>query len=198
MIFRLRCLQKLAGHPRILGVLDLHATPERVASLKASTAEIAHQAVVTTIFAAATRRMLVEAVVPAGSLGGVAVLETRPMLKTRLKKIGFQILTGSTSGMLACWQAGASGAVPRLGPCAPQACYEVWQAFKDEDPPLAEEKQERLREVAGRMEGWAGVGALKYGCDFNGYYGGLPRLPLLGPTAAAQAELERELAGMRN
>lgn len=100
--------------------------------------------------------------------------------------------------MLAAWTAGAVGAVPRVGACAPQACCEVWQAFRDGDLALAEEKQERVRRVAERMDGLAGIGAIKYGCDFNGYYGGRPRLPLLELTAAQCAEVERELAGMRN
>ena len=49
--------------------------------------------------------------------------------------------------MLESWQSGAVGAVPRVGACAPQACCEVWQAFKDGDLPLAEEKQERVRGI---------------------------------------------------
>ncbi len=192
-------LVALADHPNILGALLAgEPTPEHIASLRAATTAVSREVTVTPVFAAATRRMLAEALVPAQSFGGVAVLETRPAVKTRTKRVGFQVLTTSTSGMLASWTAGASGAAPRLGPCAPQACYEVWQAFKDEDPPLAAEKQERLRAVAARITGPAGIGMLKYGCDFNGYYGGLPRLPLLGPTAADRASLETLLSGMRN
>jgi len=193
------CIAELAQHPQIIGLLDADATVERVTSLRAATAEVSREATVTTVFAAATRRMLrVAATASSGNLGGVAVLEARPALKTRTKRVGFQILSGSTSRMLATWQAGASGAVPRLGAAAPQACCEVWQAFKDADQPLAEEKQDRIRSVSERMEGAAGIGAVKYGCDFNGYFGGRPRLPLLGLTAAQASEIERELAGMRN
>ncbi len=126
------------------------------------------------------------------------MLEARPGVKTRLKKVGFQVLTSTTAGMLESWQAGAVGAVPRVGACAPQACCEVWQAFKDGDLPLAEEKQERVRGIARKVEGFRGVGAVKYGADLNGYYGGRPRLPLLGLTAAESSALERELDGMRN
>ncbi len=194
----LEVIGELAGHPNVIGIIDEEAELERIAGLKAMTAAVSREATVTTVFAAATRRMLTASLAPVSSLGGVAVLEGRPGLKTRVKKVGFQVLVGSTEGMLPAWRAGASGAVPRLGACAPQACFEVWQAFKDEDPPLAEEKQERVRAVAARLEGLAGIGAIKYGCDFNGYFGGLPRLPLLGLTAGQRAELEQELAAMRN
>ena len=192
----LDAIAELAEHPRIVGILDAEAGAERVNAIKARTAAVSHEAIVTTIFAAATRRML--RVSAGGSnLGGVAVLSA-PALKTRIRKVGFQVLTGATATMLESWQAGASGAVPRLGPAAPQACCEVWQAFKDGDPALAEEKQERVRPMAAQLEGPAGIGAIKYGCDWNGYFGGRPRLPLLGLTAAGQAEIERELTGMRN
>jgi dihydrodipicolinate synthase/N-acetylneuraminate lyase len=195
----IEALAELAQHPQIVGVLDADATIDRVISLRELTSGVIREATVTTVFAAATRRMLRAATTASSaSLGGVAVLEARPALKTRSKRVGFQILSGSTSRMLEAWQIGASGAVPRLGAAAPQACCEVWQAFKDGDQPLAEEKQERVRSVAARLEGLAGIGAVKYGCDFNGYFGGRPRLPLLGVTAAQAVEIERELAGMRN
>jgi 4-hydroxy-2-oxoglutarate aldolase len=192
---------ELAQHPNVIGLVDGESVPERVAQIKAATASVSREVTVTTVFAAATRRMLAVtdgSFVSAASLGGVAVLEAKPGMKTRVKRVGFQLLTGSTMGMLESWQAGAVGSVPRLGACAPQACCEVWQAFRDGDLALAEEKQDRVRRVAARMEGARGIGAIKYGCDFNGYYGGRPRLPLLGLTAAECAEVERELAGMRN
>ena len=138
--------------------------------------------------------------VSAASLGGVATLvaPTAAVLKTRTKRVGFQVLAGSTSGMLEAWMAGAVGAAPRLGACAPQACCEVWQAFRDGDGALAAEKQERVRLVGERMEGWKGIAALKYGCDLNGYFGGRARLPLIGLTAQEREAVERELAGMKN
>ena len=48
------------------------------------------------------------------------------------------------------------------------------------------------------MEGWAGVAAMKHGCDLNGYFGGRPRLPLLALNADGRETLERELSGLRN
>jgi dihydrodipicolinate synthase/N-acetylneuraminate lyase len=188
-------IEELAGHPNVIGMVDAAGAAGQVSRSRSLTAAIHRQVTVTTVFAAATRRMLQPT--SSGSLGGVAVLEAQPALKTRTRRVGFQILTGSTATMLQAWQAGAIGSVPRLAACAPQACCEVWQAFRDGDLPLAEEKQERVRQAASAVEGAAGVGALKYGCDFNAYYGGRPRLPLLAPTAAHMAQVEHLLAGMR-
>jgi dihydrodipicolinate synthase/N-acetylneuraminate lyase len=39
---------------------------------------------------------------------------------------------------------------------------------------------------------------LKYALDFNGYYGGPARLPLLPLTAELKAEVESLLANIRN
>jgi dihydrodipicolinate synthase/N-acetylneuraminate lyase len=43
-----------------------------------------------------------------------------------------------------------------------------------------------------------GVAGVKYGCDFNGYFGGVPRLPRVAVDAAARASVEKVLAGLRN
>ena len=100
--------------------------------------------------------------------------------------------------MLDAWIAGAVGAVPTLGACAPQACCEVWQAFKDGDPALAAEKQHRILKAAKLVEGWRGISALKYGCDLNSYYGGRARLPLLPLSDAERSAVEGALAGLKN
>jgi 4-hydroxy-2-oxoglutarate aldolase len=43
-----------------------------------------------------------------------------------------------------------------------------------------------------------GVPGVKHGMDFNGYYGGPSRLPLLPLTGEMKAEVERLLADIRN
>ena len=76
--------------------------------------------------------------------GGGAALAVAPAkagAKTRTKVVGFQMLAGSTAGMLEGLQAGAVGAMPGFAASAPQACYEVLAAWKDGDEGLAEEKQ---------------------------------------------------------
>lgn len=202
-------LAELAGHPGIIGLIDAEAVGERLAAILAATAQVSREVTVTTIFAAATGRML-EVVAPsaaggnfvsAESLGGgvaLAVAPPVPALKTRVKRVGFQVLSATTADMLDALAGGAVGAVPRFGACAPQATNEVFQAWKDGDAPLAAEKQARILAAAALVEGAGAVGAIKHGCDLNGYYGGRPRLPLLGLTGEAKAVLELEMAGLRN
>jgi dihydrodipicolinate synthase/N-acetylneuraminate lyase len=200
---RMDVIGSLAQHPNVIGAIDQAASRERCETLFGMAAGISRDVTVTTTFAAVTRRMAGETeaagnLVSAKSLaGGVAVSLTTPV-KTRTKRVGFQYLTASTDSMLVPWQAGASGAVPRLGAAAPQACCEVWQAFKDGDEALAAEKQARIQKAASYVQGWAGISTLKYACDLNAYFGGPARLPLLPPSTTYREGIERELAGLKN
>jgi dihydrodipicolinate synthase/N-acetylneuraminate lyase len=119
-------------------------------------------------------------------------------MKTRTKEVGFQVLCGSSGTLLESLEAGASGAILGLAACAPQACQEVYLAWKDHDLKLAREKQERVVAANRRIVAELGVAGIKYACDFNGYYGGRARAPLLSLTAAEKAEIEALLAGIRN
>jgi dihydrodipicolinate synthase/N-acetylneuraminate lyase len=98
--------------------------------------------------------------------------------------------------MLDALRAGASGIAPAFAACAPQACYEVFAAWKDDDQPLADEKHTRLLTPARLAESTPGL--LAYACDLNGYFGGLPRPPLLPPTGEQRTTLERLLQPLRN
>lgn len=193
----------LAGHPRVIGLVD--GERGRSASLLQATSAVRHEVTVTAVFSAVTGRMQVRdgdgTLISVGTLGGGgAALTTLPRaaVKTRTKVVGFQILAGSTAGMLEGLLAGAVGAAPGFSACAPQACYEVLAAWKDGDLGLAEEQQERLRAAAHRIEEELGVAGAKFGCDLNGYYGSLPRLPLLPLTGAERGEIETLMQGLRN
>ena len=163
---------------------------------------------VTAVFAAVTRRMqarrgqagaeLISAatLIDGGAVVGVA--PTKIAAKTRTKVVGFQILAGRADRMLDGLRAGAVGAMPGFAAAAPQACYEVLAAWKDGDEGLAKEKQERLTDVAKRVEGELGVAGVKFGCDLNGYFGGSPRLPLLPLTGPERAEIEGLMQWIRH
>ncbi len=199
---------ELAAHPRIIALLDAQIrAPQSDAfeQLVLLTVAPRHDVSVTHLFAAVTTRMKKTAaraqtsLVSAVSLtsGASAVAEPPPAApRTRTKSVGFQILAGDTEAMLDCLVAGAIGVAPAFAASAPQACYEVFAAWKDNDQPLAEEKQIRLIEAAHLAE--ATPGALKSACDLNGYFGGLPRLPHLPPSAAKRAELEEQMKPLRN
>ncbi len=140
-------------------------------------------------------------IAPGSLVGGgaaVVVAPAKTVAKTRTKLVGFQILSGRTAGMLEGLRARAVGAMPGFAASAPQACYEVLAAWKDGDEGLAEEKQVRLEHAAQRVEEELGVAGIRFGCDLNGYFGGMPRLPLLPLTGDERAEVEALMHGLRN
>jgi 4-hydroxy-2-oxoglutarate aldolase len=200
-------IAELALHGNVIGLFDDGLTAERYRAMAKATEQVKHEVIVTPVFAPVTRRMKVPAAegaatfVTAESLAGgtaLAVAPPKPAIKTRTKTVGFQMMAaGSATGMVEVLEAGVGGAMPRLAACAPQGCYEVFAAFKDGDPALAHEKEQRLLAADAVMHA-LGVAGIKYGCDLNGYYGGAPRLPRLPLTAAMRAKVEQVLAGLKN
>jgi dihydrodipicolinate synthase/N-acetylneuraminate lyase len=197
---------ELARHANVIGMVDSGLTVSRYEAIVAATAGVSREVKVTQIFAAATGRMLADTgtgmFVSVDSLGSgetaVAVAPPQPALKTRTKVVGFQVLPAGSVDMLPLLLAGAAGAVPALAACAPQACHEVYAAWKDGDPALAAEKAERIREAARVLNDKLGVAGVKYAADLNGYYGGAPRLPRLPLDEAGRLRVEQAMAGTRN
>lgn len=199
---------ELADHPNIIAIKDSSGSLERVKSIVQATRNARKRTVtVTPVFEAVTARMIHQSksepatfVAAADLAGGPAVAVAPPAapVKTRTKEIGFQVLTGSASQILPSLEAGASGAILGFGACAPEACYEVYFAWKDRDQRLAAEKQERIAKPNQRIIGELGIAAVKYACDFNGYFGGYPRQPLLPLNAVEKREIENLMAEIRN
>jgi dihydrodipicolinate synthase/N-acetylneuraminate lyase len=197
----------LAAHPNIIGLYDTGLTVERFQAITAATKHVQREATVTTVFAPVTRRMLVPEsgegaanFVTAESLSGgtaLAVAPPKPAIKTRTKEVGFQIMDSGSAMTMPLLEAGAAGAMPVIAAATPQGVYEAFAAFKDGDPALAAEKQNRLANADALMTK-LGVAGIKYGCDWNGYYGGPPRLPRLPLTASERTAVETALAGLRN
>jgi len=139
--------------------------------------------------------------VSAGDLaGGTAIATASPAvpIKTRTREVGFQVLTGSASILVEALAAGASGAILGFAACVPQACQEVYLAWKDHDLKLAAEKQARIAGPGQRIVGQLGISGATHACDFNGYYGGRARSPLLPVSAEEKSEIEGLLARIRN
>jgi 4-hydroxy-2-oxoglutarate aldolase len=199
---------ELAHHPNIIAIKDSSGSLERIKGIFDGTRNAPKRTVtVTPVFEAVTARMMKQVVthdatfVSAGDLAGgpaVAVAPPAVPIKTRTREVGFQVLTGSASIILPSLEAGASGAILGFGACAPEACYEVYFAWKDRDPELAAEKQERIHKASQRIVAEFGISGVKYACDFNGYYGGYPRQPLLPLTSEQKSEIELLLAETRN
>ena len=208
--FSVEVIAELARHQNVIGLYDDGLTLERYRAIVAATQGVKHEVVVTTVFAPVTRRMVLRglreeqgdaAFVTAEALAGgkaVAIVATAPALKTRAKTVGFQVMAaGSARGVVELLEAGVAGAMLGLSACAPQGCYEAYAAFKDGDPALAAEKGQRLVEADAVIQEM-GIAGTKYGCDWNGYYGGAPRLPRLPLDVGGRATVERVLAGIRN
>jgi dihydrodipicolinate synthase/N-acetylneuraminate lyase len=100
--------------------------------------------------------------------------------------------------MLSGLRAGATAVMPGFAAAAPQACYEVYAAWKDDDQALADEKQAWIMPAIQKAEVELGVPGIRYGCDLNGYFGGRPRLPKLPITANERNEIERLMSVIRN
>jgi dihydrodipicolinate synthase/N-acetylneuraminate lyase len=198
---------ELAQHPNIIGIKDSTGNIDRIRALVEATQTAPRRTLsVTQVFEAVTARMLehkavASAFVSIGDLaGGAKPVKGSPPtpVKIREKEVGFQVINGSAAILLESLQAGAAGATLGFAACAPQACQEVYLAWKDHDLKLAEEKQQRIDAPSRRIAGQLGVSGVKYACDFNGYYGGRTRAPLLALTAEERAEVEGLLAGIRN
>ena len=211
---------ELAQHPNIIGIKDSSGSVDRIRDTVAATQKAVRRTVeVTQVFEAATARMLTPprepkserhlephsgtsaTFVSAGDLAsGVAVATAPPTapVKTRSREVGFQVLTGAERSILASLEAGASGAIVAFATFAPQVTQEIYLAWKDHDLKLAEEKQQRIHAAGTRILGTFGLAGIKYACDFNGYYGGNARSPILPLSAEQKAEIEGLLVEIRN
>jgi dihydrodipicolinate synthase/N-acetylneuraminate lyase len=206
--FPVDVVAELAQHPNIIGIKDSSGSVERVQMTVEATRSTPRRTVtVTPVFEAVTQRMLNvkseadAALVSLEDLGaGVAIASPPPLapIKTRTKEVGFQVLSGSAGTLFDSLEAGASGAILAFAACAPQACTEIYLAWKDHDPKLAREKQQRIDAASQRVAGQLGLNGVKAACDFNGYYGGRARAPLIPLTADQRAEVESLLANIRN
>jgi dihydrodipicolinate synthase/N-acetylneuraminate lyase len=204
----LEVVAELAQHPNIIGIKDSSGSVERVTALVAATRTAPKRSVfVTPVFGAVTNRMMMAetqaSLMPVGMLSGdplsVPIPLPAPILKAMRKKdVGFQVLSGSAETVLAALEGGVSGAVLAFGSAAPQACQEIYTAWKENDPKIALEKQERILAASRVVAGKYSIAGLKHACDLNGYYGGVPRIPLLPLTAAQKDEVAAAMAELRN
>jgi dihydrodipicolinate synthase/N-acetylneuraminate lyase len=206
---------ELAEHPNLIGIKESGGDVEKVRKMVAGTRHIKRSATVTETFDAVTPRMLAAGalgsngengeLVSLGALSGA--VGSKPSstavtvvgnLKTRQKEAGFQVLVGAAHQLHPSLDAGSVGAILAFACLAPTACYEIYAAWKEGDAELARLKQERIAPAAQRVGGDLGIPGLKHGIDYNGYFGGPSRLPLLPLTADVKAEIERLLADIRN
>ena len=209
---------ELAEHPNLIGIKESSGDVDKVRKMVEGTRHIKRNAAVTETFEAVTPRMLASTTAVSGGDGGdlvsVAALAgsgssslAKPSsaavtvvgnMKTRQKETGFQVLVGAANKLHPSLDAGAVGAILAFACLAPTSCYEIYAAWKEGDTELAGLKQQRIARPAERVVGELGIPGVKYGMDFNGYFGGPARLPLLPLTGELKSEVERLLADVRN
>jgi dihydrodipicolinate synthase/N-acetylneuraminate lyase len=208
---------ELAEHPNLIGIKESSGSIEKVQKMVEGTRHVQRKATVTDTFAAVTRRMIKAANAPAGNDNGGTLVPVGALagdtaaakpsssavkvvggLKTREKEVGFQVLVGAAQKLAPSLDAGAVGAILAFADCAPTACYEIYAAWKEGDAKLAAEKQERIAKAAVRIVSELSIPGVKYAMDYNGMFGGAPRLPLLPLTADKKDEVEQLLQNIRN
>jgi 4-hydroxy-2-oxoglutarate aldolase len=206
---------ELAEHPNLIGIKESSGDVAKVHRMVEGTRHIQRSVTVTETFEAVTPRMLAAATTGSNGEGGelvqvgglAASSSAKPSsaavtvvgkMKTRQKEAGFQVMVGSAQKLHPSLEAGAVGAILAFACAAPTSCYEIYAAWKEGDADLARLKQERIAHAAQRVVGELGIPGLKHGMDFNGYFGGPSRLPLLPLTGEVKREVERLLADIRN
>jgi 4-hydroxy-2-oxoglutarate aldolase len=74
---------------------------------------------------------------------------------------------------------GASGGVVSLANAFPHPCCELYARFRSGDLEGARGLHQKLFQLNQSVSGSFGVAGVKYAMEVAGYYGGLPRRPLL-------------------
>ena len=209
---------QLAEHPNLIGIKESSGDVDKVRKMVEGTRHIQRSVTVTETFEAVTPRMIAAATSGSTGEGGelvsiAALSGPLPLsagkpssaavtvvgkIKTRQKEAGFQVLIGAAQKLHPSLEAGAVGAILAFACVAPTSCYEIYAAWKEGDAALARLKQERIAVAAQRIVSDLGIPGVKYGMDFNGYFGGPARLPLLPLTGEGKIEVERLLEDVRN
>ncbi len=110
--------------------------------------------------------------------------------------VGFQVLVGSAPTLWPSLQAGAVGAVLAFANASPYATITIWEAHRTRETEAGWDWQGRIARAARLVTVKYGIPGLKYAMDLNGYYGGVPRLPLVPVGPEARKEIEEAFEGL--
>jgi 4-hydroxy-2-oxoglutarate aldolase len=98
----------------------------------------------------------------------------------------FQVLTGGAGVLLPSLTVGAKGAILALASALPEKCAELYELTRRGQLETARELQKNLLRASKLIVSELGIAGVKFVMDQRGYYGGLPRLPLLPIADAAK------------
>lgn len=112
---------------------------------------------------------------------------------TQSSSTPFEVLSGNYGAMLPGLTFGIVGAILAVANVAPNECVSIFNLFKLGKMNEARELYLRLLPVARAVTSQYGVPGLKAAMDLMGYFGGLPRSPLLPLGAEARSDVEKIL-----
>ncbi|MBZ5605130.1 MAG: dihydrodipicolinate synthase family protein [Acidobacteriia bacterium] len=104
-------------------------------------------------------------------------------------------ITASQTKLAEAFAAGASAAIADIANAAPYAAISIWEAHRTREYDAAIDWQNRIARAVELTS--SNPAALKHAMDLNGYYGGPPRLPLIGLTPDARREIEAAFDGLK-
>jgi 4-hydroxy-2-oxoglutarate aldolase len=116
-------------------------------------------------------------------------------VKAILAKVrqGFRVMVGAPSIFYDALCEGAVGAVLGVANYAPSLCVGLYQAFLHRQAEEARNLQQRLAPLGQKINLPYGVAGIKAALDLYGSHGGIPRLPLLPPSAQAKKQIAAAL-----
>lgn len=114
--------------------------------------------------------------------------EVRPHLASN-----FSFLTGAASVFFPGLQLGARGGILALADLAPAECVQLYNLFLEGKREQALELQPRLAPLNKAIIETFGIPGIKHSLDLLGYFGGLPRSPLLPLDEKGKMEMEKIL-----
>ncbi|HUJ29896.1 MAG TPA: dihydrodipicolinate synthase family protein [Candidatus Acidoferrum sp.] len=109
---------------------------------------------------------------------------------------GFQSLVGSAATLYDSLQRGAVGAVIAIADAFPEICVEIFEAHRAGDAARAASLQQKVMAPSKLLGPTYGIAGIKYTMDRLGYFGGLPRPPLLPVGEQGRRELDGMLAAI--
>jgi len=109
----------------------------------------------------------------------------------------FEVVVGSAPTLYASLAVGAVGGILALANVAPGPCIALYEAATTGRHEEALRLQRALTPLARLVTTTHGVPGLKAAMALAGYRGGVPRMPLVEPKAAAVEEIARALEALR-
>lgn len=105
----------------------------------------------------------------------------------------FEVLVGNFSAFFTGLALGSSGGILAVANVAPRECTAIYRYMKDNKIEEAREIHYRISPVGAAVTTRYGIAGLKAALDLLGYYGGLPRYPLLPLNGDGVAEIREIL-----